>query len=152
MPNKLENRKNKNKWFNLFLQKWDITKIKFLVGNSAITEVNEFENIKFTFKIFQMQFFFAFLTLTLFRMEETKSPLTTPTDFSPVTFANVRISPQTFLIFWFLGWTFLPHLRKISRRYLVLVPNYWTWTKSTPQKIDFSSQILIKLRLWQLLS
>ena len=30
-----------------FLRRQDITKIKWLVGNSAITEVNELKNIKF---------------------------------------------------------------------------------------------------------
>ena len=29
----------------------------------------------------------------------------------------------------------LPHWCKISRPHLMLVPSYWTWTKSTPQKI-----------------
>ena len=47
----------KDIWFNRFLQRQDIIKIKLLVGNSAITEVNEVKNIKFTFKIFQMQIF-----------------------------------------------------------------------------------------------
>ena len=28
----------------------------------------------------------------------------------------------------------ISHLPKISRPYPVPVPNYWTWTKSTPQK------------------
>ena len=28
----------------------------------------------------------------------------------------------------------MPHWCKISSPYLVLVPNYWTWTKTTPQK------------------
>ena len=35
----------------------NITKIKLLVENSAITEVNELKNIKFTFKIFRVQIF-----------------------------------------------------------------------------------------------
>ena len=47
----------KDIWFNRFLQRQDIIKIKLLVGNSAITEANELKNIKFTFKIFQMQIF-----------------------------------------------------------------------------------------------
>ena len=57
MPNKLKNRKNKNMWFNLFLQRSDITKIKLLAGNSATIEINELKNIKFTFKIFRMHVF-----------------------------------------------------------------------------------------------
>ena len=47
-----EQRQNKDIWFNLFLQRYDITMIKLLVGNSAVTEV-----INFTLKIFQMQVF-----------------------------------------------------------------------------------------------
>ena len=31
----------------------------------------------------------------------------------------------------------MPHLCKISSSYLVSVPNYWTWTKITPQKKPF---------------
>ena len=46
--NKLQNRKNKYVWFNLFLQRKNVIKIKFLVGNSAITEVNELKNIYIT--------------------------------------------------------------------------------------------------------
>ena len=44
-------------WFNLFLQRSDITKIKLLAGNSATLEINELKNIKFTFKIFRMHVF-----------------------------------------------------------------------------------------------
>ena len=43
-------------WLNFFFQKLDITNIKLLVGNSAIKEMNELKYIKFTFKIFRMQF------------------------------------------------------------------------------------------------
>ena len=39
----------------------DMTKIKLLVGNSAIAKAYELENIKFTFKIFRMPFF-TFMT------------------------------------------------------------------------------------------
>ena len=39
-----------------------MTKIKLLVGDSALTEVNKLKNINFTFKIFQMQIF-TFATL-----------------------------------------------------------------------------------------
>ena len=57
-----------------------------------------------------------------------------PTSFSPVTSRNVGAGPNTFLI---LVLTFLPHWCKILSSYLVLVPNYWTWTKATPQKKRF---------------
>ena len=42
-----------------------------------------------------------------------------PTGFSPVTSANVEISPKNFLTF-----SVLLHWFKVSRPYLVLVPNY----------------------------
>ena len=48
----MENRKIKYMWFNLFLQRQDITKTKWFVGNSAITEVNELKNVNFTFNMF----------------------------------------------------------------------------------------------------
>ena len=59
---KLENRKNKGMWFNLFLERYDIIKIKLLVVNSAVTEVNELKNIwiaifRLTFLIFRKQVF-----------------------------------------------------------------------------------------------
>ena len=53
------------------------------------------------------------------------------TSFSSVTSTNVRISFKTF---WFLVLTLLTDWCKISSLYLELVPNYWTWTKITPQK------------------
>ena len=46
------NKKNKDMWFNLFLQRWNIAKLP--VGNS---ENNGLKNIKFTFKNFWMQVF-----------------------------------------------------------------------------------------------
>ena len=57
-----------------------------------------------------------------------------PTSFFSVTFTNIGISPKNFLMFSFHP---LPHWRKISSWYLVSVPNYWTWTKTTPQKMRF---------------
>ena len=56
-----------------------------------------------------------------------------PTRFSSVTSANVGISPQIFLTLL----TLLPHWCKISNSYLMPVPNYWSWTKTTPQKKQF---------------
>ena len=38
---------------------------------------------------------------------------------------------------WLLFFTLLSHLCKISWPDLVPVPNYWTWTKPTPQKKCF---------------
>ena len=64
---------------------------------------------------------------TLFKMggRDQKVPL-------PVFFPwNVGTSPQNFVTF---GFNRLPHWCKTSRLYLVVIPNYWTWTKPTPQK------------------
>ena len=76
-------------------------------------------------------------TLTLLKMEAKR----THTSFPPVTSVNVEISPQNFL-------TLLTQWCEISRPYLVPVPNYWTWTKTTPQKSGCFGQIPIKSRLW----
>ena len=62
-------------------------------------------------------------------MGSKKDPI--PHSFSIVTSRNVRITPKTC---WLLVFTLLPHWCKILRPYLVPVPSYWTWTKSTPQK------------------
>lgn len=43
------------------------------------------------------------------------------TNFPPVTFPNLGISPKNFLTF---SLTLLPHKCKVSRPYLVPVPNY----------------------------
>ena len=43
-------------------------------------------------------------------------------------------APNTF---WLLVLTLLLPWCKISSSYLVSVPNYWTWTKTTPQKKRF---------------
>ena len=50
-------------------------------------------------------------------------PKRPPTSFFAVTPTNVEIRATNFLTFSF---KFLPHLCKISRPYLVLVPNYRT--------------------------
>ena len=62
-----------------------------------------------------------------------KTPYQFFTD-NPVTSTNEGLRPQYILTF---GLTFLSHWCKISRSYLVPVPNYWTWTKTTPQKKQF---------------
>ena len=67
------------------------------------------------------------------------------TSFSPATSTKIEISPKNLLTFSYT--TLLQHWCKFPRSYLVPVINYWTWAKSTPQKIDFSAQFLIKLRL-----
>ena len=54
-----------------------------------------------------------------------------PTSFFPVISANVGIIPQNFSISSFSPFTTLVYL---SSLHLVPVPNYWTWTKTTPQK------------------
>ena len=69
--------------------------------------------------------------LALFRMGSKKGP---PTSFSIVTFTKYELAPKTF---WFLVLTLLPHCHKIPRLYFVSVPNYWTWTKTIPQKKVF---------------
>ena len=51
------------------------------------------------------------------------------TSFPPVTSTNVGFSLQNV---WLLVSNLLPHWSKTSRSYPV--PNYWTWTKSTPKK------------------
>ena len=66
-------------------------------------------------------------SLTLFRVEDKK----TPYQFFLVTFANVGISTQNFLT---ISFSTFATLVKISRSYLVPVPTYWTWTKTTSQK------------------
>ena len=43
--------------------------------------------------------------------------------------------------------TFLPKWHKISSSYQVPVPNYWTWTKTTPQKKQFLWSNLYKIEL-----
>ena len=65
--------------------------------------------------------------------------------FFPVTSTTEELPAKTF---WLLVLTLLPHCCKTSSSYLVPVPYYWTWTNTTPQKSDFSGQILKKLRLW----
>ena len=42
-----------------------------------------------------------------------------------------ELAPKTF---WLLVSTLLPHIPRIPRPNLVPIPNYWTWTKSTPPK------------------
>ena len=69
--------------------------------------------------------------------------------FPPVTSINVKITHKTC---WLLLLTLLPHWCKLSKPYLVPVPNYWTWIKANTEKSVFSGQILIKLRLWSLIS
>ena len=60
-----------------------------------------------------------------------KGPPLPLTRFSHVTPTNVWISPQNFLTFSFKPFA---TLMQIYSSYLVSVPNYWTWTKTTPQK------------------
>ena len=50
--------------------------------------------------------------------------------FPQVTSTDVGVSPKNFLTFSFNHFA----TRRISRSYLVPVPNYWTWIKTTPQK------------------
>ena len=63
-----------------------------------------------------------------------------------LTLFSLGISPK--LILWLLVLTLLPHWYKMSMPYLVPVANYWTWTKTTPQKNWFFWSNPIKLRLW----
>ena len=58
-----------------------------------------------------------------------------PYQFFPVTSINVGISPQIFLTFSFNPkGKRLPNWSRISKSYLVPVPNYWTWMKTIPLK------------------
>ena len=59
---------------------------------------------------------------------------TSPTSFSPVTLQTLKLPLKTF---WLLVLTLLSHWCKISRLYLVTLPNYSTSTNSTPQKSSF---------------
>ena len=63
-----------------------------------------------------------------------------PTSLSPVTSINIGISHQNFLTF---SLTHLPHWCKISSSYLMSVPNYWTWTKTTSQKNPYKLEVMI---------
>ena len=64
--------------------------------------------------------------------------------FSHVTSTKVGISFQNFWL-WFSS--LLPHLCKISRPEIVLIPNDETWTKTTPQKIGFFWSNLYKIEV-----
>ena len=59
---------------------------------------------------------------------------TSPTSFSPVTLQTLKLPLKTFCL---LVLTLLSHWCKISRLYLVTLPNYSTSTNSTPQKSSF---------------
>ena len=73
-------------------------------------------------------------------------PPPSPYKFSPCKSCKVEISHQNFLTF---SCNPLPHLCRISRPYLVPVPNYETLTKTTPYKKDFFCFFLVKsLKNW----
>ena len=85
--------------------------------------------------------------LTVFQMERgvwRKGTTAPPTSLFTVTSTDKGISLQTS---WLLVLTIFL-CNHFSSPYLISVPNYLTWTKSTPQNNNFSGQILIKLRLW----
>ena len=71
------------------------------------------------------------ITLTLFKMGETNRDPSS-TSVSLVTSTSVGIRS-----FWLLALTFFPHWCKMAWSQLVLVLNYWTWTKNTHQKSSF---------------
>ena len=93
-------------------------------------------------KIFSKKFLYFLYNLNPIHDEEEgrRGQKGLHTSFSPVTSTNVGTSPKTFWllvlikIFWLLVLIVFPHWCKISVSYLVPVPNYWTWTKTTPQK------------------
>ena len=94
---------------------------------------------------FYLQLFFLLAKTTSRNAQgEQKGPRTI---FSSVTSTNVRISPHNFLTY-----SFDLFVTPGSIPYPVPVPNYWTWAKITPQKIVFSGQIFIQLRLWEFIS
>ena len=59
---------------------------------------------------------------------------TSPYKFFPSNFYKGKVGLSFQKIFWILVFSLLTHWSQISRSYLVRVPNYWTWTKTTPQK------------------
>ena len=63
---------------------------------------------------------------------------------SPHTHTNTHTTHTKFapVTLWLLVSTFLPHVCKISRSYLLPVPNHLIWTKSTPQKMVFMVKFL----------
>ena len=91
--------------------------------------VKTFINIRFASEVY--------LFLALFRLGGwgegvRKPPL--PTSFSPVISIIVGLAHKTF---WLVFITLLIDWCKISSLYLVPVPNYWTWTKTAPEKKRF---------------
>ena len=74
------------------------------------------------------------ITLTLLRMGGGQMP---PSSFSPVTAANIGISPKNILIFSFKGFKAIPSAS----------PKLLNLNQGHPSKKSFSFQILIKLRL-----
>ena len=77
--------------------------------------------------------------LTLFRMWGNPPPPLPVFLLSPVTSANVGIRPQNFLL--------VSYWCKISGSDLLPVPNYWTWTKTAPQKKWFFWSDLYKIEV-----
>ena len=86
---------------------------------------------------FRQKFFQSFKKRFTFQSHSGWRHKKPPTSFSHATSTNVEISPKTF---WLLILTLLPLWCKMSRPYLVSVPNYWVWTKGTPQKSWFFQQ------------
>ena len=74
----------------------------------------------------------SYFTLTLFRIWGKKAPLAV---FPLQLLQRYQLGPKTF---WLLILTLFPHWCKISSSYLLPVPNYWTWPKTTHQKKRFS--------------
>ena len=71
-------------------------------------------------------------------------PPPTPHHFSPVTFANVRTSPQSFLTFGFIPFaTLVLNFKTIARA----SPKLLNLNQEHPSKNCFFGQTLIKLRL-----
>ena len=71
---------------------------------------------------------------TNFNLIQNGGQKASPTSFFPLRSVNVKISPDN----RFLDLIILPNWCKISRLYLALVPNYWTWNKNISQKNWFS--------------
>ena len=84
----------------------------------------------FSFKYFWIKVavsnFQDFFLLTLFRMGRGAYQF-----FSCNPLQTMELASKSF---WVLILTLLPHCCKVSSLYLVLVPNYLTWTKTTSQK------------------
>ena len=106
--------------------------INITVAASVFKEIEQLSNF---FRLSATIFYFVFFSVNSIQDGgEGWGEKTPSTSFSPVTSTNIGTSPPKFLL---LVLTLLPHWCEISGLYLVPVPNYSTWTKTTSQKKGF---------------